>query len=64
MCLDVSLDTQCLLNDYSSSKFCPALLQTVSHHTPNQNLRDFTSFVVDLKCCNCPASCTSVANVT
>jgi hypothetical protein len=65
MCLEVSLDKHFLLNDYSSSKFCSTLLETVSLYVPNQNLRHFALFTVDLKHCYCPsASCASAANVT
>jgi len=52
-----------LFNVYKSSEFFLALLETVGLHRPTWDLRYYTSFNVDLKCCNCPsARCTSAAH--
>jgi len=57
------INTFFLLNVYNSSEFFPALLETVGLHGPTSDLRDYTSFNVGLKCCNCPsARCTSAAH--
>jgi len=52
-----------LFNVYNSSEFFPAHFETVRLHGSTWDLRGFTLFNVDLKCCNCPsARCTSAAN--
>ena len=61
--LEVSHQHAFLLKIYNSSEYFPALLETVGLHWPTWDLRDFTLFNVDLKCCNCPsARCTSADN--
>jgi hypothetical protein len=56
------INTFFLLNIYSSSEFFPALLETAGLQGPTWDLRYYTSFNVHLKCCNCPARCTSAAH--
>jgi len=61
--LEVSQQHAFLLNVYNSSEFFLGLLETGGLHGPTWDLRDFTLFNVDLKCCNCPsARCTLAAN--
>jgi len=48
---------------YNKSKFCPTLLDPVSLHVPDQNLRDFTLFNIAFKQDNCPSTrCALAAN--
>jgi hypothetical protein len=53
-----------LLNVYSGSKFCPALLETVGPCVLNQNFGEFTCLMGDLKCGCCPSAiCALMASV-
>jgi hypothetical protein len=45
----------------NKSKFCPTLLDPVSLHVPDHNLRDFTLFNAAFKCCNCPSARSALA---